>query len=73
MQLNETKGTAPPLISAVMTIAEMASTFRISRNRVFDEMNAGRLPAKRIGGRVLIARADAEAWFSALSDRGAAS
>jgi excisionase family DNA binding protein len=55
-----------------LTVAEMCATFRISRNRVFDEMKAGRLPSKRVGHRVLIARDDATAWWAALPNRGAA-
>ena len=62
----------PPADAQVLTVAEMCATFRISRNRVFDEMKAGRLPAKRVGQRVLISRDDATAWWNSLPDRRAA-
>lgn len=63
---------APPENSQVLTVAEMCATFRISKNRVFDEMKAGRLAAKRVGIRVLISRDDANAWWNGLPDRRAA-
>lgn len=62
----------PPADSQVLTVAEMCATFRISKNRVFDEMKAGRLAAKRVGSRVLISRDDATAWWNGLPDRKAA-
>ena len=62
----------PPSGAQVLTVAEMCATFRISKNRVFDEMKAGRLLAKRLGGRVLISRDDAAAWWNGLPARKAA-
>lgn len=62
----------PPARSQVITVAEMCATYRISKNRVFDEMKAGRLLAKRVGTRVLISRDDASAWWNGLPDRRAA-
>ena len=62
----------PPAEAQVLTVAEMCATFRISKNRVFSEMKAGRLLAKRLGGRVLISRDDAAAWWNGLPDRRAA-
>ena len=62
----------PPAEAQVLTVAEMCATFRISKNRVFDEMKAGRLLAKRLGGRVLISRDDAAAWWNGLPARKAA-
>lgn len=59
----------PPADAQVLTVAEMCSTFRISKNRVFAEMKAGRLLAKRVGSRVLISREDANAWWNGLPDR----
>lgn len=56
----------------ILTIAEMCATYRVSRNRVFSEMKAGRLPAKRLGRRVLIGRVDADAWWHGLQNREAA-
>ncbi|XYD07073.1 helix-turn-helix domain-containing protein [Methylobacterium sp. NMS12] len=62
----------PPTEAQVLTVAEMCATFRISKNRVFSEMKAGRLQAKRLGGRVLISRDDAATWWNGLPDRRAA-
>ncbi|MGU3463571.1 helix-turn-helix domain-containing protein [Methylobacterium sp. C33D] len=62
----------PPASTQVLTIAEMCATYRISKNRVFDEMRAERLPAKRIGSRVLISREDAQTWWNTLPSRRAA-
>ncbi|KIU29099.1 hypothetical protein SR39_24040 [Methylobacterium radiotolerans] len=62
----------PPASTQVLTIAEMCATYRISKNRVFDEMRAERLPAKRIGSRVLISREDAQTWWNTLPNRRAA-
>jgi excisionase family DNA binding protein len=62
----------PAADAQVLTVAEMCSTFRISKNRVFAEMKAGRLLAKRVGSRVLISRKDANAWWNSLPSRQAA-
>lgn len=70
--VQESKRPLPPAGAQVLTVAEMCATYRISKNRVFDEMKAGRLPAKRLGGRVLISREDAAAWWNGLPDRSAA-
>jgi hypothetical protein len=37
----------------------------VGRQLVYDEINAGRLVAKKIGRRTLILRADAERWLAA--------
>ena len=71
-KVQESKRPFPPADAQVLTVAEMCATFRISKNRVFDEMKAGRLPAKRLGGRVLISRDDATGWWNALPSRRAA-
>lgn len=71
-QETSTERALPPAQSQVLTVAEMCATFRISKNRVFDEMKAGRLAAKRVGTRVLISRDDANAWWNGLPDRRAA-
>ncbi len=67
-----TRRMKPPPDSMALTISEMSEDFRISRNRIFSEMKAGRLAAKRVGQRVLIAREDANNWWASLPNRGAA-
>lgn len=48
------------------TVAEFLEHYGISRTRTYVEMNAGRLVARRIGGRTIITRDDAEAWLDSL-------
>lgn len=50
----------------VYTIPEFLAAFRISRTAVYAEIRAGRLIARRAGGRTLIARDDADSWLSSL-------
>lgn len=71
-QHSNTSRELPPANTQVLTIAEMCATYRISKNRVFDEMRTERLPAKRIGSRVLISREDAQTWWNSLPSRRAA-
>lgn len=71
-QYSKTERDLPPSGTQVLTIAEMCTAYRISKNRVFGEMKAERLPAKRIGSRVLISREDAQTWWNTLPSRRAA-
>ena len=48
------------------TIEGFMASYGVSRNRVYDEINKGRLIARRLGGRTMIARDDADAWLAAL-------
>lgn len=66
---NDGEENTVPLPRQVFTVAEMCAKYRISKNRVFDEMKAGRLLAKRVGHRVLIDRDDASTWWNALPNR----
>jgi excisionase family DNA binding protein len=72
MEIESSNRPLPPVNAQVLTVAEMCAAFRISKNRVFSEMRAGRLQAKRLGSRVLISREDANAWWDGLPDRRAA-
>jgi excisionase family DNA binding protein len=49
-----------------MTIAQFCVWAGIARSTVYKEITSGRLTARKIGHKTIIARDDAEAWFSAL-------
>jgi excisionase family DNA binding protein len=38
----------------------------ISRTKAISEINSGRLPARKLGSKILIAKEDADAWFASL-------
>lgn len=48
------------------TVEGFMLAYGVSRARTYAEINAGRLVARKLGGRTLIARADADAWLDAL-------
>jgi hypothetical protein len=48
------------------SVAEFAARNRISRSQVYNEINAGRLTASKIGTRTIITREDGAAWRSQL-------
>lgn len=41
----------------------------IGRTKLHEEMQSGRLKARRVGRRLLIAKADADAWLASLPKR----
>lgn len=45
-------------------IKEAAQAMSVGRNLIYDEINAGRLPAFKAGTRTLIAAADLAAWIA---------
>ena len=47
-------------------IAEAAEISGVGRTLIYDEINAGRLIARKVRGRTVILHADLEAWLSAL-------
>lgn len=46
-----------------MTIQAFCAWSTLGRTRVYEELNDGRLKARKIGGRTLISHADALAWL----------
>lgn len=54
---------APALEKRSYTVDEFMAAFGIRRTKTYEEINSGRLKARRVGGRTLIAREDAEAWL----------
>ncbi len=51
---------------AAYTLPNILQRYGIGRTKAYEEINAGRLKAKRAGGRTLIAAADAEKWLKSL-------
>ena len=49
-----------------MTIAQFCAWAGISRSKVYNEIAAGRLTARKIGVKTIIARDDANTWFANL-------
>jgi excisionase family DNA binding protein len=47
-------------------VEEFCRRFGVGRTTVYEEINAGRLVAKKRGTRVLIERSEARRWFSNL-------
>jgi excisionase family DNA binding protein len=55
-----------PSLSNAMTIRQFCAWAGIARSTVYKEIASGRLKARKIGHKTIIAREDAEAWFQAL-------
>jgi excisionase family DNA binding protein len=53
---------------AAFTIAEYCRRYRICRETAYREIRAGRLPARKLGRKTLILRADAETWAAGLPE-----
>jgi hypothetical protein len=47
----------------VLSINEFSQAYGIGRSKVYDELNSGRLRARKIGKRTIIAEVDAEDWW----------
>lgn len=66
MNWNPQTGCRPETPKPAYTVDEFMTAFGIRRTKTYEEINAGRLKARRAGGRTLIAREDAEAWLASL-------
>ncbi|HZZ22830.1 MAG TPA: helix-turn-helix domain-containing protein [Roseiarcus sp.] len=49
-----------------MSVHDFCQRYRIGRTKTYEEINAGRLKARKAGRRTIIAEADAEDWLSRL-------
>lgn len=56
----------PAVYKLGFTQSEFTKVYGISRTRLYREIKAERLIARRLGGRMMITRADADAWQAAL-------
>jgi Helix-turn-helix domain len=56
----------PPLLKRGLSIEEFGQLYGICRSSSYLEIREGRLKARKVGRRTVIACEDAEAWFAAL-------
>ena len=49
-----------------LTVEEFCRGYRVGRTTAYEEINAGRLTARKRGARTLIERAEARRWFASL-------
>lgn len=56
-------------VKAAYTIAEFTEAFGIGKTKLFEEINTGRIKARKNGKRTIITAADAQAWLDALPIR----
>lgn len=47
-------------------LAQFMRQYKVGRTKLYEEINAGRLEARKIGTKTLIACASAERWFRSL-------
>ena len=48
------------------TVPDFIRRFGIGRTKLYEELNSGRLKARKVGGRTLILEADAQEWLAEL-------
>lgn len=53
-------------IPELLTIQDFVERFRVSRTTTYRLLALGKLQARKVGRRTMIARADAETWLEAL-------
>jgi excisionase family DNA binding protein len=56
----------PPSNDGALNIDEFCAEYRVGRSTVYEQINAGRLPAVKVGRRTLIPRSGARDWFQSL-------
>lgn len=67
----ETTVTTPGTERLAYSVSEFSRVFSVGRSTVFAEIAAGRLRARKIGTRTVIAHEDAMAWLRSLPARAA--
>jgi excisionase family DNA binding protein len=55
-----------PASQRAMTVSDFCQRYRIGRTKTYEEINTGRLKARKAGRRTIIAEEDAEEWLSNL-------
>jgi hypothetical protein len=53
-------------LQRAMSVRLFCETYDIGRTKAYEEINAGRLKARKIGSRTIISTDDAESWLNAL-------
>lgn len=51
---------------AAISIDDFCRAYGIGRTKVYEEIGAGRLAARKVGSRTIILREDARAWLDSL-------
>ena len=52
--------------TGALTVKEFLDWSRISRTTFYAQVNAGKIPLRKVGKRSLVARVDAENWLNSL-------
>lgn len=53
----------------MLTVAEFLARYKISRTEFYRQVNAGRIPIRKLGYATRVTRDDAEAWANSLPVR----
>ena len=56
----------PPVLRRAYSVSHFTLLFDIGRTQTFSEIRHGRLSARKVGARTLIAHDDAMAWLNSL-------
>jgi len=54
--------------TGALTVKEFLTWARISRTTFYNQVNAGKIPLKKVGKRSLVLRSDAEIWLNSLPE-----
>ena len=54
--------------ASALTLKDFCDSYRLCREKTYQEIRAGRLRAVKVGRKTLILRADAEVWAAALPE-----
>jgi excisionase family DNA binding protein len=49
-----------------MTVNEFCALYGVGRSKAYEEINSGRLRARKAGKRTIVGGGDAETWFASL-------
>ena len=52
--------------NGTLTVAKFCVTYNIGRTKFYQELNAGRIAARKLGSRTLIERSEADRWLRSL-------
>lgn len=53
-----------PLPRMAISVAEFCQTFAVGKSLFYEEVKAGRLSVRKVGGRTLVPTAEARAWWA---------
>ena len=59
----------PDLPRMAISVAEFCKTFSVGKSLFYEEVKAGRLSIRKVGGRTLVPVADARAWWASKAGR----